>query len=405
MKSDTKKNLKGSISVRFRSHVSQLRFNRAEAGGALGDLGTFIPLLVGMVNRCGLQLGPALFCAGLMNVVTGLVFCIPMPVQPMKAIAAVAIAEGMTESQIITAGLITAAVILLLAIVGVIGWLSKAIPKSVIRGLQVALGVGLLAKGLTMIVGTDTLFGWDSIAVGALCVALVLILHRSTRLPGALVVFVLGLVTLMYSQPTVLEQAQVGMTWHMPNLSIAGDWFTGLWEGAIPQIPLTLLNSVVAVCALSLDLFPDRPAPPWRVGMSVALMNLICCPFGAMPMCHGAGGLAAHYRFGARTGGSVIMLGMAMMALAVFFGGSLFVWLQLYPKSVLGVLLLFSGTELALMGRDQKLPANFFVMVLTAGVCIVVNTAIGFVVGWVIGALLTWYLVRGSASSSGVSRH
>ncbi len=405
MKSNTKERLKESVIARFRGHVAPLRFNRAEAGGALGDLGTFIPLLVGMVNRCGLQLGPALFCAGLMNVVTGLVFCIPMPVQPMKAIAAVAIAEGMTESQIITAGLITAAVILLLAIIGVIGWLSKAIPKSVIRGLQVALGLGLLVKGLTMIVGTETLFGWDSIAVGALCVALVLVLHRSARLPGALVVFVLGLLALMCLQPTVLGQTRMGMTWQMPILSNAGDWLTGLWEGAIPQIPLTLLNSVVAVCALSLDLFPDRPAPPRRVGVSVALMNLICCPFGAMPMCHGAGGLAAHYRFGARTGGSVIMLGMAMMTLAVLFGGSLFVWLQHYPQSVLGVLLLFSGAELALMGRDQKSPANFFVMMLTAGVCIVVNTAIGFVVGWVIGALLAWYSVRGSASTSGVSRY
>lgn len=119
MKCNTKERLKGSIIARFRDNVSQLRFNRAEAGGALGDLGTFIPLLVGMVNRCGLQLGPALFCTGLMNVVTGLVFCIPMPVQPMKAIAAVAIAEGMTESQIITAGLVTAAVILLLTVIGV----------------------------------------------------------------------------------------------------------------------------------------------------------------------------------------------------------------------------------------------------------------------------------------------
>ena len=121
-------------------------------------------------------------------------------------------------------------------------------------------------------------------------------------------------------------------------------------------------------------------------------------------MCHGAGGLAAQYRFGARTGGSMVMLGTAKMALAVFFGGSLFVWLQHYPQSVLGVLLLFSGVELTLMGRDQRSPANFFVMVLTAGVCIGVNTVTGFVVGWVIGTLLAWYSVRGSVSTSGVSR-
>ena len=369
--------------------VRQLRFNRAEAAGALGDLGTFIPFLAGMVNRCGLQLGPALFCTGLVNVLAGLLFRIPMPVQPMKAIAAVAIAEGMTESQILTAGIITGTVILLLTITRLIDRLNKSIPKSVVRGLQVALGFALLARGLAMIVGTNILFGWDSIGLAVICVVLILLLQRSTRLPGILVVFALGLLALLCSQPVVLEQTRVGISWHMPDLSNMDDWFTGLWDGAIPQIPLTILNSVIAVCALSIDLFPKRPASPRRVGMSVALMNLVCCPFGAMPMCHGAGGLAAQYRFGARTGGSMVMLGVANMALAVFFGGSLLLWLQHYPQSVLGVLLLFSGAELALMGRDQRSPGNFFVMVLTAAVCLGINTAVGFLAGWAIGALLT----------------
>ena len=369
-------------------NVRQLRFNRAEAAGALGDLGTFIPFLAGMVNRCGLQLGPALFCTGLVNVLAGLLFRIPMPVQPMKAIAAVAIAEGMTESQILTAGIITGTVILLLTITRLIDRLNKSIPKSVVRGLQVALGFALLARGLAMIVGTNILFGWDSIGLAVICVVLILLLQRSTRLPGILVVFALGLLALLCSQPVVLEQTRVGISWHMPDLSNMDDWFTGLWDGAIPQIPLTILNSVIAVCALSIDLFPDRPASPRRVGMSVALMNLLCCPFGAMTMCHGAGGLAAQYRFGARTGGSMVMLGVANMALAVFFGGSLLLWLQHYPQSVLGVLLLFSGIELALMGRDQRSPGNFFVMVLTAAVCLGINTAVGFLVGWAIGALL-----------------
>ena len=121
-----------------------IRFDRREASGALGDLGTFIPLLVGMVNQCGLQLGPALLGAGLMNLVTGFAFRIPMPVQPMKAIATVAIAEGLSESQIIAAGIITGAVVLLLGATGWINWLNKVIPKNVVRGLQLALGLKLL---------------------------------------------------------------------------------------------------------------------------------------------------------------------------------------------------------------------------------------------------------------------
>jgi len=218
----------------------------------------------------------------------------------------------------------------------------------------------------------------------------VLLLYFSTRIPGALVVFAVGLVALLVSRPSLLSETRLGLPWTLPDLSNIADWSTGFWRAALPQIPLTTLNSVIAVCALSLDLFPERPATPRRVAISVALMNLVCCPLGAMPMCHGAGGLAAQYRFGARSGGSVIMLGVAKIALGVLFGGSLLVWLRAYPASVLGVLLLFSGLELALVCRDQRSRVDFFVMLLTAGACMAVNTAVGFVVGWAMAALLVW---------------
>ncbi|MCH8805913.1 MAG: putative sulfate/molybdate transporter [Planctomycetes bacterium] len=372
-----------------------LRFDRAECGGALGDLGTFIPLLVGMVNRCGLQLGPALFCAGLMNVISGLIFRIPMPVQPMKAIAAIAIAEKWEATQIMVAGLGTSVVLLLLALTGLIDWLNRTIPKSVVRGLQLALGLKLLIGGFDLIAMSSIdheslsqrLFGWDGVGMGVLCAGLVLVFYFSKRVPGALLVFGVGLVSLFASQPELLAQTQLGFAWSWPEMPWGNDWSIGL-RGAVPQIPLTTLNSVIAVCALSIDLFPKRPARPRRVAISVALMNLVCCPMGAMPMCHGSGGLAAQYRFGARTGGSVVVLGVAKMTLALLFGGSLLIWLQEYPKSVLGVLLLFSGLELALVCRDQTTRMNFFVMLITAGACLALDTAIGFAVGWIVATLL-----------------
>ena len=361
---------------------SKLRFDRYEAGGALGDLGTFLPLLVGMVHHCGLQLFPALLFTGLTNIITGFMFRIPMPVQPMKAIATVAIAEGLNESQIISAGIITGAVILFLGVTGLINWLNRVIPKSVVRGLQLALGLKLLTGGFAMIAGTQIWIGWDSIGIGIFCALLVLLFYFSPRVPGALVVFVVGLVALLINKPELISQTQPSFSWILPDLSNLSDWTQGFWKGALPQIPLTTLNSVVAVCALSMDLFPDRAAGPRRVAISVAIMNLISCPLGGMPMCHGAGGLAAQYRFGARTGGSVIMLGTVKILLAVLFGGSLLLWLQSYPKSVLGVLLLFSGLELALVCRDQSKRVDFFVMLITAGACMAISTAVGFVVGW-----------------------
>ncbi|MCH7872119.1 MAG: putative sulfate/molybdate transporter [Planctomycetes bacterium] len=287
----------------------RLRFDRNEAGGALGDLGTFIPLLVGMVHQCGLQIGPALLCGGAMNIVSGFLFRIPMPVQPMKAIAAVAIAEGLNESQILAAGIVTGGVILLLGMTRLIDVLNRAIPRSVVRGLQLALGLKLLSGGFGMIAETGTWIGWDSIGMGIVCASLVLLLYFSTRVPGALVVFAIGLVAVLAADPTLLRQTTLGMDWHLPELGNPADWKIGTWRAALPQIPLTTLNSVIAVCALSTDLFPSRGASPRRVSVSVGLMNLICCPLGGMPMCHGAGGLAAQHRFGARTGGSVILLG------------------------------------------------------------------------------------------------
>ena len=372
----------------------RLRFDRAEFGGSLGDLGTFIPLLVAMVAKCGLQLTPSLLAAGLMNIVTGFAFGIPMPVQPMKAIATVAIAEGMNESQILTAGIATGIVILLLGVSGLVDWLNRAIPLAVIRGLQLSLGLKLLTGGFAMIADTGVWIGWDSIGMGILCTALVLVLYFSTRVPGALVVFGIGLVALLMAEPTLFSSPILGLSWHWPDFSHSQDWLTGLWRGAIPQVPLTTLNSVIAVCALSRDLFPHRPAAPKRVAISVALMNLVCCPFGAMPVCHGAGGLAGQYRFGARTGGSVVMLGVAKVILALLLGGSLLVGLRHYPQSVLGVLLLFSGLELAMVCGDLRGRVPYFVMLMTAGACIAVNTAAGFVVGWIIAVALGWGWIR-----------
>ena len=365
-----------------------VRFNRAELAGSLGDLGTFIPLLVAMVSQCGLQLVPSLIAAGLMNIVTGFAFGIPMPVQPMKAIAAVAIAEHLNEAQILTAGITTGVVILILGVTGLVGWLDRVVPRSVVRGLQLALGLKLLAGGFGMVAASGSWLGPDSIGLGICCGLVVLWLFFSARVPGALVVFFIGLAALFYEQPSLAGHSTAGFTWHWPDFSLLQDWLTGFWRGTIPQIPLTTLNSVIAVCALSADLFPSRPSSPRKVAISVGLMNLLCCPFGAMPMCHGAGGLAGQHRFGARTGGSVVMLGAAKVLLALLLGGSLLIWLQAYPQSVLGILLLFSGLELAMVCRDQTDRLAFFVMLMTAGASMAVNTAAGFVVVWIIATAL-----------------
>jgi MFS superfamily sulfate permease-like transporter len=156
---------------------------------------------------------------------------------------------------------------------------------------------------------------------------------------------------------------------------------------ALPQLPLTLLNSVIAVAALAADLFPKEKPSVRSISISVGLMNLIGGFFGAMPMCHGAGGLAGQYRFGARTNGSILMLGAAKLLAALLFGASLIALCGAFPLSLLGVMLVFSGLELAIVVRDQNERSAVFAMLVTAGVSLGLNnialgTAAGLLVAW-----------------------
>ncbi len=365
------------------------RLDRHEIAGALGDMGTFLPLLVGMAAQNGLDFGASLFFAGLFNVVTGLIFTIPMAVQPMKAIATVAITSHLPVGQILAAGITVSAIVLVLGATGLINALNRAIPKSVVRGLQLALGLSLLMMGLKMVTGTQAWLGADSYATAAVAALIVLALFFSSRIPSALLLFLAGILLAVWRNPAVV--GSIHFDWTVPHWTpLAWADFTGAFpRAALPQIPLTTLNSVIAVCALSAELFPRAAASPRRVAVSVGLMNVVAGWFGGMPMCHGAGGLAGQYRFGARTNGSILFLGATKMIVAVLFGASLMALCRAFPASVLGVMLAFSGMELALVTRDQVGRTESFVMILTAGACLGADSV---ALGFVLGLLLAWAL-------------
>jgi MFS superfamily sulfate permease-like transporter len=365
------------------------KLNRHEISGSLGDLGTFIPLLVGMSITNGLDFATALFFAGLFNIITGLAFSIPMAVQPMKAIAAVAISEHLPLGQILAAGIWTSLIIFLLGITGLIKVVDRWVPKPVVRGLQLGLGLQLIGSGIKLVRDTHSLWGLDSISIGIGGFALILVFASSRKVPSALVLFGAGLGLALIANPGVLSQIRLGFNLpHWVPLTWS-DFRSSFFRAALPQIPLTTLNSVIAVCALSVDLFPNRPARPGKVAVSVGLMNLISGWFGGMPMCHGAGGLAGQYRFGARSSASILFLGCVKMILGVFFGGSLLSLLHVYPNSILGVLLGISGLELSLVATDQTERGPATVMLATAAAVLALNsTATGFAIGWALALLL-----------------
>jgi predicted benzoate:H+ symporter BenE len=350
------------------------RFDAAEISGSLGDLGTFLPLLLAMAAQNGLDFGTSLFFAGLFNLATGLLFAIPMAVQPMKAIAAVALTQGLTAAQIVAAGATVSAVVLILGALGLMERVSRAIPASLVRGLQLALGLSLVVKGAQSAASTPVI----ALAAGLVGLAS----FRVRRLPSALILFAAGLAMAAWARPDALRA--LDLAWSLPRWTPPSwiDFATAFPKAALPQIPLTLLNSVVAVCALSQDLFPDRPAHPRKVAVSVGLMNLVGAGFGAMPMCHGAGGLAGQYLFGARTNGAVLFLGAAKLAVAVAFGATLIPLCRAFPGGVLGVMLACSGIELALVCRDQGSREAALAMLTTAGVSLAFNNAaLGLAVG------------------------
>ncbi|MFQ5498304.1 MAG: putative sulfate/molybdate transporter [Candidatus Zixiibacteriota bacterium] len=376
--------------------TSKMRFSVMELSGSLGDLGTFIPLTVALALATGLDIGVILVFAGLANIATGFMFGLPVPVQPMKAIAAVAIAEQLLPAEIAAAGLTVGVSVLVLGATGWIEKLERLVPRAVIRGIQLGIGIKLAIRGIDLIAGTPVL-GFDSIVLAAALGLLALVVTGSVRIPIALLMFGLGLVITLASSSDMDSVFRLSM----PQFSLvsfdSAIWTKGIIRGGLPQLPLTLLNSVLAVCALSGDLFPGRRISTRSMAISVGIMNLLSCPFGAMPMCHGSGGLAGQYRFGARTGGSVVMLGAAKLVIGLLCGGGAMALLAGYPASILGLMLLFAGVELAAPARDQRTGADFAIMLLTAIGILALNTAIGFVVG--LAAMIVIRLTLGSATA------
>ena len=364
-----------------------LFFSNGDINGSLGDMGTFIPLAVGLVSRCGFNLGHILLFAGGANIAGGLLFGLPMPVQPMKAIASIAIAEGMKADTIMAAGITSGLVLLFLSLTGLFGYFYRIVPKTLIRGLQLAIGLKLMLGGLDMIKTSGLNLELNSIYISLACFIVITVSLSNKNIPGVMILFLAGVLIALYSIPE--SEAALSFGSSLPTLRIPElrELTDGFIRAAMPQIPLTVLNSV-AVSALSVDLFPNRPLAPRAVALNVSVMNLIGCLFGGMPMCNGAGGLASQYKFGARSGGSVVFLGLIMILAALALGNSLLALFAAFPTSVLGVLLVFSGLELAIVCRDQSSAKARTTVILTAAICVTINTAIGFAAGWIIAAMM-----------------
>lgn len=380
----------------FWSRIKRIRFDRNELSGAFGDIGTDLPLLVGMIAACGLDPASTLIMFGLMQVFTGLWYGLPMPVQPLKAMAALMISQKLSGSTLYGAGLAIGVLMLVLTLTGLLEWLQRAIPKAVIRGVQFGLGLSLAMVAAKSYILSDSLPGY--FLAGA-SVLIIILLLGNRKFPPALLVIALGVVYAVVFKLDLWRIGQgMGLSLPRPNFVTVNDLRTGFLALTLPQIALSISNSVVATNQTVADLFPQERVSIRRIGLTYSLMNLINPWLSGVPTCHGVGGLAGHYAFGGRTGGSVIIYGTMYLVLGLFFSGSFAEIVQVFPMPVLGVILIFESLALMLFIRDIASERNdTLIALLVALICLTLPD--GFIIGLVAGTLIYHLMKKKTVSS------
>jgi sulfate permease, SulP family len=375
----------------------RFRFDRVELAGAFGDLGTLLPIVVAMIFINKLSSSSVFLAFGLFYVVAGYYYRLPIPVQPLKAVGAISIAYPavITEPVIGAAGIIFGIFLLVLSLTGTIDRIAKLFSQAVVRGIQLTLGLIFLKKGIELIINKELFISGlpgkmadypVNLLIGIIVFILVLLLLDNKRFPAALVALFVGILSGMLlggAEQLRLAFGPTEMRLIIPSLD---NLWTALILLILPQIPLTIGNACVGTADTCTTMFSGKPqlhkTKPGRFAFSMGIFNLPAGFLGAVPMCHGTGGLAAHYRFGARTGGAPIMIGLVFIIIALGLGEFGFSLLSIIPQSVLGVLLVFAGLELCPLLRSLKTNEEYFIALLIAGIAMAVpNMAWAFGIG------------------------
>jgi MFS superfamily sulfate permease-like transporter len=324
-----------------------------------------------------------LFAFGVALIVCGAYYRTPMPVQPMKAAGAVAATQAaqtavITPAAVVGASLATGAIWLLLGLTGTARRVAALVPRYVVVGIVLGLGMAFMLEGIKMMAS-----GWV-IAVTGLLGTLLLLTNRS--IPAMFLLLLFGALCGIVAEPALVQKlGEATIEFRAPSFALSEltwkDFALGLVFLALPQLPLTLGNAVIATAEENNRLFPDRATDENKLSTSTGVLNCFSASVGGIPMCHGAGGMAGHVAFGARTGGATIILGVILLLLALFLSGSVQTLFGLLPRSILGVILFITGAQLALGSCDfSKHKGERFVTLVTAAFC-VWNVGIGFLAG------------------------
>lgn len=333
-----------------------------ELAGGLGDIGTLAPILVSLILLNGVPSTPAFLGVGVAYLATAAYFRLPVPVQPLKALAVIAIATGAPPARIQAAALVIAAVLLAVGVSGQAARLSRLFPRPVVRGIQAAVGLLLVVQGAKMVLGGSLFLGAQpETGPGSLFIPLIGVLtvlagiggRFAPRMPVALLTLGAGALAGLAWPHSHLVRTST----HQPltlSLPSASAWWPALVLLVVPQLPVTLGNAVVAARLTARDYFAASAARVTEKVLCVSMgaANVLAGLLGGVPVCHGSGGFTAHYRFGARSGLGTGLLGAALVVLALADGTHLVPAMTLLPVPILGGLLAVVGLEHLLLARE-----------------------------------------------------
>ena len=361
-------------------------FNLRELAGSMGDLGTLFPLAVGLIAVNRMDPTGLFVMMGLVNIVLGLIYRLPIPVEPKKVISVAAIGQVWPAQMVVASGLGMGLIWLFLAGTGLMRKVVDITPVSLVRGIQLALGIILGAESIRLMSPEPW---WGIIAI-----VIILLLRKSRYAPAALVIMALGL-GLMALRGDLLPNLQFSIG--LPRFAVPA--LSDVWDAMVlagfAQIPLTLTNATIATSVVISDLFPHKPVSETKLLLNQGVINIASSLFGGMPMCHGSQGLVGQYYYGARTGGTKILEGILEISLGVFLGASLLAILSAFPMALIGGMMFMVGIQLALPMRALQ-RWDLALAVVTAFFSVMINMAVGFVIGLLAAALLRELNRRGT---------
>ena len=364
---------------------SKIKFNRNELAGAFGDIGTDLPLITGMILINNLSPSSTLIMFGLMQIASGCIYGIPIAVQPLKAMATLMLAQKYDKSLLYGAGLSVGIIMLFLSITGLLDKLAHIISKSIVRGIQLGLGLTLVSLSMTKYIHSEGVPGYVLAGISFL---IVFFLLDNKKYPPALIVILIGLIYAVIFHFNV-KHLDPGFGVQLPTINQPSlhSILIGFLLLGLPQIPLSLGNSILATKQTIIDYFPEKNISAKKIGLTYSLMNLINPFLSGIPTCHGAGGVTGHYTFGARTGGSLIIYGSLYLITGLFFGKGFNNLVHIFPLPVLGVILFFEGIFLMALIKDiMDSKRNILIALIVGSACF--SLPYGYLIGILIGFFL-----------------